>query len=108
MRVLSTDVYVGPNRYATFPCILQTIELGELEQWPTAKLGDAFIVRSRIPPRRHTPNAPRSMMEILMGVMTNIDAKHNSSVAKGNNAGTISDCHDRMPSKYCSVAPAQN
>lgn len=43
MRVLSTDVYVGPNRYATFPCILQVIELGELEHWPTAKLGDAFI-----------------------------------------------------------------
>ena len=43
MRILSTDVYVGPNRYALFPCILHQIDLEELEQWPTAKLGSGFI-----------------------------------------------------------------
>ncbi len=43
MRILSTDVYVGPNRYALFPCILHQIDLEELERWPTAKLGNAFI-----------------------------------------------------------------
>lgn len=43
MRILSTDVYGGPNRFAHFPCVLHLIDLEELEQWPTAKLGDAFI-----------------------------------------------------------------
>lgn len=43
MRILSTDVYVGPNRYALFPCILHQIDLEELEQWPTAKLGSEFV-----------------------------------------------------------------
>ncbi len=43
MKVLSTTVYQGPNIYALFPVIRQVIDLGELEQWPSAKLGEAFI-----------------------------------------------------------------
>lgn len=43
MRILSTDVYVGPNRYALFPCILHHIDLEELERWPTGRLGSRFI-----------------------------------------------------------------
>ncbi len=43
MRIVSTDVYVGPNRYAHFPCILHVVDLEELERWPTARLGERFI-----------------------------------------------------------------
>ena len=40
MRIVSTNVYVGPNQYATFPVIRHTIDLGPLEDFPTGKLGD--------------------------------------------------------------------
>jgi len=43
MKALSTNVYVGPNVYANFPVIRHVIDLGELEEWPTARLGDRFI-----------------------------------------------------------------
>jgi cyanophycin synthetase len=43
MRILNTDVYIGPNRYALFPCICLEIDLEELEQWPTGKLGARFV-----------------------------------------------------------------
>ncbi|MDH3916017.1 MAG: cyanophycin synthetase, partial [Chromatiales bacterium] len=43
MKTLSTNVYVGPNVYANFPVIRHVIDLGELEEWPTARLGDRFI-----------------------------------------------------------------
>jgi cyanophycin synthetase len=43
MRIVSTDVYGGPNRFALFPCILHVVDLAELEQWPTDKLGSSFI-----------------------------------------------------------------
>mgnify|MGYP001818665420 FL=1 len=43
MRIESTNVYVGPNLFARFPVIRHIIDLGELEHWPTARLGDAFI-----------------------------------------------------------------
>jgi cyanophycin synthetase len=43
MKILSTNVYVGPNIYAHFPVIRHVLDLEELEQWPTGRLGDAFI-----------------------------------------------------------------
>ena len=43
MRIESTNVYVGPNLFARFPVIRHIIDLGELEAWPTGRLGDAFI-----------------------------------------------------------------
>ena len=43
MRILNRNVYVGPSLYAKFPVIRLELDLGALEQWPTAKLGDAFI-----------------------------------------------------------------
>lgn len=43
MRIVSTDVYGGPNRFALFPCILHVVDLAELEEQPTNKLGDRFI-----------------------------------------------------------------
>lgn len=43
MNILSTNVYVGPNIYANFPVIRYQIDLGELENWPSVKLGEGFI-----------------------------------------------------------------
>ena len=43
MRILNRNIYVGPSQYAKFPVIRLELDLGELEQWPTAKLGDGFI-----------------------------------------------------------------
>ena len=43
MRILNRNVYVGPSQYARFPVIRLELDLGALEQWPTAKLGEGFI-----------------------------------------------------------------
>ena len=43
MKILSTNVYVGPNTWASFPVIRHVIDLGILEQWPSAKIGTEFI-----------------------------------------------------------------
>ncbi|HMB93283.1 MAG TPA: cyanophycin synthetase [Rhodothermales bacterium] len=43
MKILSTNVYVGPNQYARFPVIRHVLDLGILEQWPTMKLGQDFV-----------------------------------------------------------------
>jgi cyanophycin synthetase len=43
MRILERSVYVGPSLYARFPVIRLELDLGELEEWPTARLGARFI-----------------------------------------------------------------
>ena len=43
MRILDRSVYVGPSLYARFPVIRLELDLGELEAWPTARLGEEFI-----------------------------------------------------------------
>ena len=43
MKIISTNVYVGPNVWAGFPVIRHVIDLGILEEWPSAKLGKKFI-----------------------------------------------------------------
>ena len=43
MRILERSVYVGPSLYAHFPVIRLELDLGHLENWPTAKLGEGFI-----------------------------------------------------------------
>lgn len=43
MRIVSSNVYVGPNIYAHFPVIRHVLDLGELEEWPTGRLGPAFV-----------------------------------------------------------------
>ena len=43
MKILRTNVYVGPNVYANFPVIRHQIDIGELENWPSVKLGQGFI-----------------------------------------------------------------
>ena len=42
MRILDKTVFVGPSLYAHFPVIKLEIDLGELEDWPSGKLGPAF------------------------------------------------------------------
>ena len=43
MKIVSTNVYVGPNLWASFPVIRHVIDLGVLEDWPSVKLGTGFI-----------------------------------------------------------------
>lgn len=43
MKIVSTDVFVGPNIYAHFPVIRHVLDLGEFEDWPTGRLGSDFI-----------------------------------------------------------------
>ena len=42
MRILDKAVYVGPSLYAHFPVIRLDVDLGELENWPSVKLGRGF------------------------------------------------------------------
>jgi len=43
MKVLERAVYAGPSLYARFPVIRMRMDIDELEEWPTARLGDSFI-----------------------------------------------------------------
>ena len=43
MKILSSNVYVGPNLYAHFPVIRHRINIGVLENHPSATLGDDFV-----------------------------------------------------------------
>jgi cyanophycin synthetase len=43
VKILERSVYLGPSLYAHFRVIRLLIDLGELENWPTARLGDDFI-----------------------------------------------------------------
>lgn len=43
MKIVSTNVFVGPNVWAGFPVIRHVVDLGVLEDWPSAKIGDQWI-----------------------------------------------------------------
>jgi cyanophycin synthetase len=43
MKIVETNVYIGPNVWAHFPVIRHVVDLGEIEHWPSAKLGESFI-----------------------------------------------------------------
>jgi cyanophycin synthetase len=43
MKLLDSSVYLGPSIYAHFPVIRLTLDLGELEAWPSRRLGQGFI-----------------------------------------------------------------
>ena len=43
MRILDRSVFVGPSLYAHFPVIRLELDLGKLEDWPTGRLGPAFV-----------------------------------------------------------------
>jgi cyanophycin synthetase len=43
MKIVATNVFVGPNVWASFPVIRHVVDLGVLEDWPSARIGDAFI-----------------------------------------------------------------
>jgi len=43
MRILDRSVYVGPSLHARFPVIRLELDLGDLEQWPTGRLGSGFV-----------------------------------------------------------------
>ena len=43
MKILETSVFRGPNIYAKFPVIRHVVDIGVLEDWPSAKIGEVFI-----------------------------------------------------------------
>ena len=43
MKILETSVFRGPNIYAKFPVIRHVVDIGVLEDWPSAKIGEDFI-----------------------------------------------------------------
>ena len=43
MKIVSSNVYVGPNIYAHFPVIRHVLDLEALEDWPTGRLGASFV-----------------------------------------------------------------
>lgn len=43
MKIESTNVFVGPSMFARFPVIRHVLDLGELEHWPTVRLGEKFL-----------------------------------------------------------------
>jgi cyanophycin synthetase len=43
MKIISTNVYVGPSLYAHFPVIRHHVDIGILEDWPSARLGKDYI-----------------------------------------------------------------
>ncbi|GMV11134.1 MAG TPA: cyanophycin synthetase [Gemmatimonadaceae bacterium] len=43
MQILDRRTFVGPSIYAHFPVIRLEVDLGELEAWPTMRLGHAFV-----------------------------------------------------------------
>ncbi len=45
MKILDRSVYVGPSLYAHFPVIRLDLDLGQLEEWPTGRLGEGFLRR---------------------------------------------------------------
>jgi cyanophycin synthetase len=45
MKILATNVYVGPSLYAHFRVIRHQVDIGILEEWPTVRLGEDFIGR---------------------------------------------------------------
>jgi len=44
MHIVETRTYVGPNLYANFKVIRFTLDLGPLEEWPSARI-DGFVDR---------------------------------------------------------------
>jgi cyanophycin synthetase len=42
MKIVSRSVYLGPSLYALFPVIRLTVQLGELEEWSSTRLGKEF------------------------------------------------------------------
>jgi cyanophycin synthetase len=43
MKILATNVYVGPSLYAHFRVIRHQVDIGVLEDWPSVRLGADFI-----------------------------------------------------------------
>ena len=42
MKIIATNVFVGPNLWAAFPVIRHVVDLGVLEEWPSVKIGSEF------------------------------------------------------------------
>ena len=45
MKLIDRAVYLGPSLYARFPVIRLRMDIGVLEEWPSMRLGQAFVDR---------------------------------------------------------------
>jgi len=43
VKIIEKQVYLGPNLYANFPVMRLLLDLEELEDWPSRRLGPSFI-----------------------------------------------------------------
>tara|TARA_R110002096_G_scaffold257381_1_gene450892 strand:- start:237880 stop:240675 length:2796 start_codon:yes stop_codon:yes gene_type:complete len=43
MKILKTNLYLGPNQFAKFKVIRHVLDIGVLEDWPSVKIGNAFV-----------------------------------------------------------------
>ena len=43
MKIVKTNLYLGPNQFAKFRVIRHVLDIGVLEDWPSVKLGSDFI-----------------------------------------------------------------
>ncbi|HSM08924.1 MAG TPA: cyanophycin synthetase, partial [Gemmatimonadota bacterium] len=43
MKLIDRSVYLGPSLYARFPVIRLRMDIGELEEWPSMRLGQEFV-----------------------------------------------------------------
>jgi cyanophycin synthetase len=71
MRIVTSQVYVGPSVVARQPVICQRLDLGALAEWPTARLGAAFVdgLLDLLPGLAGHPGAPsgEQSLKTLMG-----------------------------------------
>ena len=50
MKILATNVYVGPSLYAHFPVIRHQVDIGVLEDWPSSGvLSEAILSNPEYP-----------------------------------------------------------
>ena len=117
MKIKNTNVFVGPNLYASFPVIRHELDLGLLEQWPSAKIGESFTSRlAEVLPglqehrcsyteaggflRRLTEDEGTWMGHIMEHVAIELQNMAGSDVSFGRTRGTGEDGHYNMVFQY--------
>ncbi|MFT5452652.1 MAG: cyanophycin synthetase [Enterobacterales bacterium] len=117
MKIKTTNVFVGPNLYASFPVIRHELDLGILEQWPSAKIGESFTSGLiKVLPgiqehrcsyteaggfiRRLTEDDGTWMGHIMEHVAIELQNMAGSDVSFGRTRGTGVDGHYNMVFQY--------
>jgi len=117
MKIKTTNVFVGPNLYASFPVIRHELDLGLLEQWPSAKIGEGFTsALVKVLPgleehrcsytvaggfiRRLTEDEGTWMGHIMEHVALELQNMAGSDVSFGRTRGTGEEGHYNMVFQY--------